>query len=138
MQLLALHPKVATRDCQHCLKFFYDESTGKTLPSRKPGPNGEEVPRERNENEPPPCRNPRDPEGCPKGTPENQKSLNPQNQEVWEHYQRCKAVGRFPEDAIVENNASLIRQIEDQVARLQQNEFLSQLIIGAKVKGAIR
>ncbi len=138
VRLALLHPTVAFRSCEHCLRFFYDEKTGKTEDSRRPGPNGEKVPRERGSNEPAPCRNPNNPDGCPKGTPENPKSLSPKNLEAFEHYQRCKAVGRFQDDPIVEDHAALIHQAEQQVERKRQSDFLTQLILGAKVAGSLR
>ena len=74
---------------------------------------------------PPVCRTEK---GCPKGTPEKQRSLNPENQLCYEHYRECKAVGQFPDDPVVRRNAGLIRDVEDRFERTRQTEFQTQLI----------
>ena len=74
-----------------------------------------------------PCRTK---DGCPKGTPDAQRSLNPQNQQVWSHYCQCEAVGRFPDDSIVERHAGIIRQIKEAHGRAGQQQ-LTQLIVAA-------
>lgn len=45
------------------------------------------------------------------------------NQQAYQHYLQCKAVGRFPEDAIVERNAGLIRQAEEIAERARQRRM---------------
>jgi hypothetical protein len=69
------------------------------------------------------------PDGCAKGTPEAQRTLNPQNQQVWEHYLECKATGHWPEppDAIVEEHAGIIRGLEDEFARWQQGQLITMM-----------
>lgn len=62
-------------------------------------------PLERYKTCPPPCRTD---EGCPKGTPENPLSLSEKNQRAYRHFERCRAVGKFPEDSQVEENARII------------------------------
>lgn len=88
---------------------MYDEETGEAKTFH-----GKPVPRPPNTH--PPCRyqDPKKPQGrCPKGTPENQKSLTEKNLLAWQHYLECKAVGDFPDDPIVRSNAGIIRRIED-------------------------
>lgn len=47
--------------------------------------------------------------GCPKGTPENPKTLSRKNQQALRHYYECHATA-FPDDAIVKHNAVLIQK----------------------------
>lgn len=122
MRLLAEHPQIAFRDCAHCLKYQYDEQTGKPYESR------DGHPAKRHWGCPPPCRTPI---GCPKGTPEQPKSLSRQNMQAYEHYKTCKAVGRFPEDSIVERNATLFAMAEE------SQEFTHRAEVSALLKGMI-
>jgi len=94
------HPELARRDCGDCLEHVYDESTGRPAlhlgrPVRRP------------EGTAPPCRLPQ--VGCPKGTPEEPRTLTVQNQCAWLFDLECRAVGRYPDDAIVARNAAIIR-----------------------------
>lgn len=130
MWLILAHPKVATRDCSHCLSWQYDESTGLVAL----WPNGE--PQKRIT--PAPCRfkekllregaRPDSPAmrqaGCPKGTPEDDRGLNAENCDAYGHYLQCKAVGQFPRDAIVMRNAGIIRQAEDDFQRMREREVV--------------
>ena len=63
--------------------------------------------------------------GCPKGTPDAGKTLTPENRQAWQHYKECRAVGNFPDDSIVRENAALIRDIEDSKERLDRVEIAS-------------
>jgi hypothetical protein len=72
-----------------------------------------------------PCRNEK---GCPKGTPEKPKTLHPINQQAHQHYQECRAVGRFPDDPIVLRNASIIREITDSINADIQRQFRKLMI----------
>ena len=56
--------------------------------------------------------------------------LSAWNWQAYEHYCECKAVGQFPDDAIVRRNAGLIRMVEDSVAR---NEFQEGIIMLARM-----
>jgi Pyruvate/2-oxoacid:ferredoxin oxidoreductase delta subunit len=99
VKLLLLHPEVATRDCADCQMHVYDEQTGeRALHAGRPvvRPAGTQ----------PACRTCR---GCPKGTPENPKSLSSKNMHAYLHYLECQAVGQFPDDPIVRRNAATIR-----------------------------
>src|SRR3954464_6059038 len=68
-----------------------------------------------------PCQDPN--RGCPKGTPENPRSLCPENVEAYEHYLECRAIGSFPDDPIVHRNAALIRAVEDDIAKRKESDF---------------
>lgn len=120
MGLILFHPEVAYRDCQHCLKYLYDEQTGKQREFH-------EEPVERIL--PAPCRSGK----CPKGTPENPKTLSPKNKKVYQHWKECKAVGQFPDDEIVRKNAAIIQELVDQAKEYKQMEFMSMMLMGKKV-----
>ena len=104
MRLLILHPEISYRDCGDCQTYVYDEKKGERLmqfdkPMKRPPGNL------------PPCRMRKG--GCPKGTPEEPRSLTDQNWRAYQHYSECRAVGQFPADPIVRRNAAIIRQAED-------------------------
>lgn len=73
---------------------------------------GRGEPIRRQPNNPPPCRpyRGRTFRGCPKGTPEEPRSLSAKNLAAYWHWQQCSATGSFPDDAIVRQNAALIQQ----------------------------
>jgi hypothetical protein len=80
-----------------------------------------------------PCRTQR---GCPKGTPEKPNSLWPENEQCYQHYQECKAVGSFPDDPIVRRNAAEIRRLEEADERVRQSEFYSFMAAMTARRGA--
>ena len=109
------HPELASRDCNQCTIFQYDEKgervkrRGRDL--RRPPGIG------------PPCRYGK----CDKGTAERQRTLTAYNRVAYQHYLECKATADFPDDPIVKRNAALIRSVEDQ----HQNGFaLKTMLIG--------
>lgn len=108
MLLLMLHPLVAFRDCEHCLKYQYDETTGK--PGRSKSGKGY-IPRFTK----PRCQLQR---GCPKGSPENPRGFNQQNRQAYEHYKTCLAMNQFPDDPVVRRNVQIIQKAEDDARRL--------------------
>lgn len=114
MILLWNHPKVATRDCGHCIAVVYDETKGtpRTLA-------GKEIPR------PPgsalPCR------GCAKGPIPFAKGLTEANVRALVHYRICKATGRFPEDATVARTALIVSELEAQLERARLIETLESM-----------
>jgi hypothetical protein len=122
VRLLLLHPKVAHRDCAQCCEWLFDEKTGcidttqdgKPLRRPKTGVLSQ-----------PPCRQKNG--SCPKGTPENSRALTPHNEKAYRHYLRCKALGNFPDDAIVHLHAGLIREVEEQVERANQEKLFALL-----------
>ncbi len=72
-----------------------------------------------------PCRTDR---GCPKGTPEDPRTLWPANEIGFAHYLECKAVWRFPDDPIVQRNAAIIRSVENEIERRERQELKELLI----------
>ena len=117
VRLLLNWPQVASRDCRHCQQFAYDEATGQ--PCRNRAREGELVPRPAGNL--PPCRI--EGVGCPKGTPDQQNSLNERNRQAYRHYLECRATGNFPDDPIVRRNAVLIRAEEDRVGEGRWNDL---------------
>jgi hypothetical protein len=91
-----LNPEVAAIDCEHCKLFAYDLKTG------KPYLNGNQfIPRSGK----PPCAT--DDKACLKVKP-GASDLTPTNRHVLKHYLECRAVGQFPDDAIVRQNAAVL------------------------------
>lgn len=116
------HPVIAARSCEDCQKFLYADVPGKP-PATEPSTRGGVV-LLRPSGSKPPCRYKGTP--CPKGTPENPKTLTPENRIVLEHYRQCAATGHFPDDPIVKHNAALIRQVLDRIDR-ERRETLALL-----------
>ncbi len=114
-----LHPEVAYRDCQHCLKYQYDKDTGELVKDRFGRLE------ERWEACPPPCQTE---DGCPKGTPENSKALLPQMEECVQFYRECKAVGDFPKDDWVRMAALEISQIEKEAESILESKRWAALM----------
>jgi hypothetical protein len=126
VRLILFHPTVAYRDCGHCQKYQYDEDKGR--PIEHPKGSGKYVKRHAKL----PCETST---GCAKGTPDNQLSLSQRNQQAYLHYRQCKAVGDFPDDPIVRQNAGLIRAVEESAERERQNGFektLVELVMAAR------
>lgn len=98
--LLRTNPKLASRSCDSCQKLWYLDN-GDVLKDV----NG--VEQVRPYGALPSCRTEF---GCAKGTPENQKSLNPQNRWAYHHFLECESTGTFPDDRIVRHNAEVIRR----------------------------
>lgn len=103
VQLLLSHPRVAARDCADCQKYVYDERTGRRVIHA----NGPVI---RPVGTQPPCRIQN--VGCPKGSPEQPRTLTAENRLVFGHFRQCRATGAFPDDPIVRRNAELIQTVE--------------------------
>lgn len=118
MLLRLLHPEVAFRDCEHCKKYSYDEDTGAVRLFH-----GQPLPRDAAEK--PPCRTSI---GCPKGTPENPRALTPENWLCYKHYQRCRVVGKFPDDTLVAEHAVVIHEAEREAWEQKQLETMRSVL----------
>ena len=119
MELILLHPEVAFRDCETCKRFLFNEESGEieTFMGQ---------PQERPKGTFPPCHY--GPKECPKGSPEAGVELTQQNLQAYQHYQECKAVGEFPSDGMVKENAATIRAIESRFERLERQKDLLMLL----------
>lgn len=108
-----MHPEVAYRPCEMCLKYMYDHKTGKLLLDADGNP------RLRPTASKAPCQYVLDrpteiqERACGKISPTGGIELNEQNQRAYDHYRECRAVGHFPNDPIVRQNARYIRDLED-------------------------
>ena len=103
-------PQFAKRSCESCKKWWWDDETHSIykrggLPILRPT---EQVLL---------CQTAA---GCPKGTPEKQRTLTERNRAAYEHYKDCKAIGVFPDDAIVARNARIIE------TAIQRGQYLKQ------------
>ena len=122
--LLMRHSEIVGRDCKVCQKFVFDEDKGTIEFGRDGKPElrllncGAEFLA--------PCRDPR--RSCPKGTPENPRTLTEDNQLCYEHYLECRAIGQFPDDSVVRQNAAIIREVIDSVERARTVEFQGTLL----------
>lgn len=117
MQLEILHPEVARRDCEHCHKYLYDEESGQPVRQETTGNLVLRI-----KQQPPPCRVPpgrKQAPGCPKGTPEQSNALSSKNRAAYRYHLKCEALGRFPADGIVEQNAGLIALARDMASKQQ-------------------
>ena len=94
-------PMIAKRSCDHCQKYWYSDKTGKPIVVNS---TGELMLR----SGPTPCRVPDI--GCPKGTPEDQRSLSIENKWALSHFRGCDAIGSGPDCEIVKRNARIIRK----------------------------
>ena len=56
--------------------------------------------------------------------------MTEQSWRIYNHYLRCRAVGRWPVDPIVERHAAIIRSVED-LAR--QSQGMDQLLTLAQI-----
>jgi hypothetical protein len=121
------------RSCDHCRKYFYDDdpqSPQYGLPRKMH--NGTDKLRLRDHSCPPPCETKK---GCPAGHHEKPVRLTPENREAYEHYQECKATGKFPDDPVVMRNAAIIAQAEQIHAETNQNQFRNVLLKAAILRG---
>jgi hypothetical protein len=109
VRLLLLHPELAQRDCSVCVRYRHDAQGLVTLP------NGQPI--RRFAADPPACRK----GGCPKGTPENPRTLSPDNELCYNHYRRCRATGLWPNDPLVLYHARILSEIEQGCFSAQLN-----------------
>ena len=119
MGLILSHPAVATRDCSDCQRHIYDHASGQRLSDR----HGQPIARPAGTFAP--CHyGSNDFEPCAKGSPEAGRDLSIRNQQAYLHYLECRAVGLFPDDAIVRRNAALIQHAE----RIHADERMQALL----------
>ena len=111
-----------------CALYLFQDLPGKP-PALKPLMRGDE-PVRRPAGHHPPCRYDSTP--CPKGTPENPKSLSARNRKVLDHYRECEATGQFPNDAIVRQNAAIIRETL-RVLDNERQQMLAVIAGGGKI-----
>lgn len=112
--MILAHPKIAARSCEDCHRFLYDADGKQTMKASGPGPLAPKVPVRRPLGTVPPCYScPKIPEDSDGPRPGLAVELSDRNLFAYQHYLECRAVGQFPDDAIVRRNAAIIRGVED-------------------------
>ena len=112
-----LHPAIAGRSCEDCQKYLYYDKGPCDFGDRVERGG---IPISRGKHVKTPC------EWCPKippaeaPKPENAIELSVENNQAWAHYRECKAVGDFPKDGIVRQNAGIIADAENAADRVLQ------------------
>jgi len=99
------HPEVAYRSCSECRTYQYNEKDGKR--AEYPPNSGRFSPRIG----PVPCETAK---GCPKGHYNHPKELSERNRTFIQRYYEWKAVGVFPDDAIVRALSGYIYRVDVQ------------------------
>lgn len=124
VRLAMLHPRVAGRSCEQCKKWLYNEDGRPTMRGR-----GEEaVHLPRLPQDPTPCwKCPKVPQGA-RAVPASAVELTPRLWKAYDHYLCCRAVGSFPDDHWVRQNASLIRAVEDAAGPMRQSMMLESMV----------
>jgi hypothetical protein len=108
---LALFPEFATRDCQHCRKWLYDDKTGDVRTDKR---TGDRVPRPAHL--PPRCEQ-RGARPCPRGPWSAPTGFDEATFGIYVAVQQCEAVGQFPPDALLHEFANTIRLAKATVER---------------------
>ena len=108
------------RTCDECERFQYDDRIDEMGPLIRLD-DGRAM--KRTEGIPTPCHQcPKVPTDAPARTREHAVEPTEQSWAAITHYQRCKAVNRFPDDNIVERNAVVIGQAERNADAAQQRD----------------
>lgn len=103
-------PEMCDRSCANCERWQYADTPGEMGPLIRLD-DGRPMPRP--EGIPTPCHQcPKVPDSAPAKTREHAIEPTERSWTALAHYRRCKVVGRFPEDEIVERNAALLAQVE--------------------------
>ena len=118
------HPHLTHLACETCQLYQIDDMQTGLVRRNQAGD-----PMKRPDPELTPCRTPK---GCPKGTPETSKALTPRNYQAYQHYLRCRAVGRFPEDSLVECHAAIIDGVIRDHDRHGQLQLLQSMMVAGR------
>ena len=82
---------------------------------------------ERSPADKPPCSTcPKIPKGRPH-VPDSAVELNSRNYKAYQHWKECRAVGQFPDDAIVRRNASVMHDLWEEFNRKPLHELMAIL-----------
>lgn len=130
MRLILLHPGVARRACETCVRYLHHEH----------GPQAGEVvtrggkPVPRTPGSRPPCNScPKIPPGADP-RPENAAELVGRAADAYRHYLECRAVSQFPDDPIVRHTAVMVRAAEDAAQRADSRR-LALTVLGRSFGG---
>lgn len=127
--MLGTNPALYFRDCEHCLKYFYNEETG-VAPVDSDG-NYLERPKRTKA----PCQIPG--VGCAKGSPEDPVTLTERGESILRAYRRCKLTNNWPVDEswLIDVFVSLdqlyqqIDRIESQKQRIADIQMMAASVI---------
>lgn len=123
---MLFHPEW-DRPCADCQKYLYDDDGNV---QRRPAKVGLPVINVTGDT---PCHVcPKIPAGVSTDAPSAELrrhavEMSERNRKAFRHYLECKAVGQFPDDAIVRRNAAVIRWIEDEFQRRPIERLLAIL-----------
>ncbi len=131
MWLMLAEPVWASRSCDDCEKYIYGENGDR----RETKISGVSLPLLRPSNAPTPCyKCPK----IPKGQPLRRQSaieLTDRNYAAWQHYRECRAVGQFPDDAIVRRNAGELHEVCETFAQSKNDRLMALLEMMVAVGG---
>ncbi len=123
MGLILAHPEVAYRSCEDCKKWMYNHETGEIVEHNgKPmlRVKGVKLPCEASVGQKFDVRQ----RACAKVAPDAGVELSEKNLQAYQHYRECKAVGEFPNDPIVRQNAVTIGELIENHKELRQIKML--------------
>lgn len=133
VRLAVLYPHMVDRTCERCKEYQYNDKPNDM--ALEPVILADTSYMKRPKGVPTPCSI------CPKlprgKSPEPANAIEPTQkslQAFW-HYQKCRAVGRFPEDAVVESNAVVIGHCLDSIERIEKQEGTEAIKTLAKIFG---
>lgn len=121
---MLLHPQIAARTCEECLKWWY--VADKVEPITVPAIGGNKQRRPLMVD--PPCGS------CPKipddGPKTRFRAIEWSNSQwaAYRHYKRCKAVGRFEDDEAVEAVAEAVAGVEEAATRARDGAGQQRLL----------
>lgn len=112
LDCLLNHPEVASRSCEECKLFVFDETGKKMMRGGKPV--------KRPQGAVPPCRQ------CPKESPEkaHEHELSPRNQQVVAYYLKHRAAGGLPMDELTQSRLAIV----DSLVRRADQKTLAQSV----------
>ena len=124
MRLYYQDPAFFTLSCDTCEKYVHKDGQLKLLGDGKPWP--------RPKGTVTPCHCcPKIPRSAPRKTREFAEEISDRNYRAFKHHLRCKAVNRWPADAIVERNAEIIEGVLESVRDGKQEQLIQTLMMVA-------
>lgn len=126
-----MHPEIARRSCDDCIRFMYDDTPQRMGEIRLRG--GEPIPRLKSQK--PSCG------WCPKiprgvePRPSNAVELSEKNHQAYLFHVECRAVRSWPDDPIVRRNAAIIERVEAMARDEQQSDLIALAV--SRVSGRL-
>jgi hypothetical protein len=94
------NPQIASRSCQSCKIWQWDEKTKKRMEDKQGKPVKRFLPL--------PCLS--GPKACPKVSPTAGKEMSEKNKLAYQYWLECKATNSFPDDRLVRRVAAICDQ----------------------------